>query len=294
VTAEPPRAAVVGAVSGQIIEHDEGVQGAHDHQRRGGCRDVDVRVAEPDGHERQRQRHGDLARGRAGRQQRGHDAKHSASPGRTCASASAAPGSPYTAPTAAPDELHSSPRVARGRDEGAARLDICRKQFPAPTQPPASTRNTIPDQAAYWLILLGVYLLVGVLFLYSGKRKLFDDNGHAPPALKKQFAGTFIEKVPGVDTAWVIIVALMLVSLPRGEFLHSRTKSLLTLALALALVTFACLSFGQTSTGNNQGTASLYLYFASAAIILMLVSGLAPNDTLGATAHEPTTSRSSG
>jgi hypothetical protein len=29
----------------------------------------------------------------------------------------------------------------------------------------------------------------------------------------------------------------------------------LAAALALALVTFACLSFGQTSTGNTQGTS---------------------------------------
>jgi len=45
----------------------------------------------------------------------------------------------------------------------------------------ASTRGPIPEQAGYWLILLGVYVLVGVLFFYSGKGKLFDDNGDAPP-----------------------------------------------------------------------------------------------------------------
>jgi len=142
----------------------------------------------------------------------------------------------------------------------------------------ASSPGDLFDLAAYWLIVAGVYLLVGVLFLYSGKSKLFDDNGHAPAALKKQFEGTFIDKVPGVDTAWVIIgilelavVALMVVSIMRGEFLPRRTKSVLLVALALALVTFACLSFGQTSTGNNQGTASLYTYFASTAVILLLV-----------------------
>jgi len=48
-------------------------------------------------------------------------------------------------------------------------------------------------------------------------------------------------------------------------------------------------SFGQTSTGNNQGTASLYLYFASTAIILMLDSRLHPTDTPGAPAHPPAT-----
>jgi hypothetical protein len=103
----------------------------------------------------------------------------------------------------------------------------------------ASTRGPIPEQAGYWLILLGVYVLVGVLFFYSGKGKLFDDNGDAPPALKKQFQGTFVDKVPGVNAAWVIIgvlelaiVALIIISLLQREFLPSRTKSVLTAALA--------------------------------------------------------------
>jgi hypothetical protein len=152
----------------------------------------------------------------------------------------------------------------------------------------SSATDAIAAQATYWLITLGTYLLVGVLLLYSGKGKIFDDHGHAPPALKKQFEGTFLDKVPGIDAAWVIIgilelaiVGLMLFSLLRAEFLPTRAKSVLTAALALALVTFACLSFGQTSTGNNQGTASLYLYFAGTAIILMLVTRLAPGGTLG-------------
>jgi hypothetical protein len=102
--------------------------------------------------------------------------------------------------------------------------------------------------------------------------------------LKQQFAGTFIEKVPGVDAAWVIIgvlefgiFLLIVLSVVRGEFLPHRAKSLLVVALALALLNFACLSFGQTSTGNNAGTASLYTYFASTAIILLLVLKLPPN-----------------
>jgi hypothetical protein len=98
-------------------------------------------------------------------------------------------------------------------------------------------RASVFDQAAYWLTIVGVYFLVGVLFLYSGKSKLFDDDGHAPPALRKQFEGTFIDKVPGIDTAWVI---------------------------------------GQTSTGNTEGTASLYSYFASTAVIFLLVLKLPP------------------
>jgi hypothetical protein len=148
---------------------------------------------------------------------------------------------------------------------------------------PATSKGSIFDQTAYWLTVAGVYFLVGVLFLYSGKSKLFDDDGHAPP-LKKQFEGTFVDKVPGVDTAWMIIgilefavFLLMLLSIVRGEFLPHRTKGLLIVALALALLTYACLSFGQTTTGNNEGTASLYAYFASTAVIILLVLKLPPN-----------------
>jgi hypothetical protein len=144
-------------------------------------------------------------------------------------------------------------------------------------------RGGLFDMAAYWLTVVGVYFLVGVLFFYSGKTKLFDDHGHAPAALKQQFAGTFIDKFPGIDAAWVIlgvlefaIFAVILLSIVRGEFLPRRRKSLLLVALAFALADFACLSFGQTSTGNNAGTASLYTYFGSTAVIFLLVLRLPP------------------
>ena len=152
----------------------------------------------------------------------------------------------------------------------------------APTS--ARARAGLFDQAAYWLAVAGIYFLVSVLFLYSGKGKLFDDDGHAPAALAKQFDGTFIGTFPGIDALWVIlgllelgIFLVMLASFLTGEFLPHRPKSLLIVALTLALLTFACLSFGQTTTGNNEGTASLYTYFASTVVILLLVLRLPPN-----------------
>jgi hypothetical protein len=126
--------------------------------------------------------------------------------------------------------------------------------------------------------MAGVYFLVGVLFLYSWKGKLIDDDGHAPPALEKQFEGTFYATFPGIDAVWVIlgilelaIFLLIVASLVRGEFLPGRPKSVLLAGLALALLTFACLSFGQTSTGNTAGTASLYTYFGATVVIILLV-----------------------
>jgi hypothetical protein len=140
------------------------------------------------------------------------------------------------------------------------------------------------DGIAYWATIVGVYLMVGGLMFYSGKEKLFDDNGHAPEAIKKQFSTSFLHVIPGTDAAWVIIGILefgvfliLLASLLRAEFLPHRRKSLLQVALAVALITFASLAFGQTATGQFQGTASLYQYFAATVVILILVSLLPPD-----------------
>jgi hypothetical protein len=145
------------------------------------------------------------------------------------------------------------------------------------------SRPTLLDLAAYWLTVGGVYLLAGFLFFYSGKGKLVDDHGHAPTAIKQQFDETFLGSFPGTDFLWstigvleFAIFAVMVVSLVRGEFLPSRPKALLLVALSLALFTFACLSFGETTTGQLSGTASLYSYFGSTAIVVLLVVLLPP------------------
>lgn len=151
-------------------------------------------------------------------------------------------------------------------------------------QPAAAGERTIFDDVAYWLTIVSVYFLVGVLFFYSGKEKLFDGDAKAPPGIARQFDGTFVATFPGVDALWAILSVLefavfviLLVSLIRGEFLPHRRKSLLLTGLALGLLTFACLSFGQTSTGNNEGTASLFTYFGVVAVVMLLVMLLPPN-----------------
>jgi hypothetical protein len=144
--------------------------------------------------------------------------------------------------------------------------------------------GTLWDGIAYWAIVVGVYLMVGGLFFYSGKEKLFDDHGHPPAAIKQQFDHSFLGTFPGIHAAWIIlgvlefgVFAVMVVSLILGEFLPHRRKSALQVALAIGLVTFACLAFGQTSTGEFSGSASLYQYFGATVVILILVSLLPPN-----------------
>ena len=144
--------------------------------------------------------------------------------------------------------------------------------------------GTLWDGIAYWSIVIGVYVMVGGLMFYSGKGKLFDDDGKAPQGIKDQFQGTFLSHFPGTDAAWVIlgilefaVFALLLVSLLTGEFFPHRRKYVMQAALAIAMITFAFLAFGQTATGQHEGSASLYQYFGSTVVILILVSLLPPN-----------------
>jgi hypothetical protein len=145
-------------------------------------------------------------------------------------------------------------------------------------------QGNIFDGVAYWATLVGVYLMVGGLMFYSGKEKLFDEDGNAPQGIKDQFKGTFIDTFPGTDAAWVIlgvlefgVFVLLVASLIRLEFLPHRDKSFLQVGLAFALLTFASLAFGQTVTRQFSGTASLYTYFGSTVVILILVSLMPPN-----------------
>ena len=144
--------------------------------------------------------------------------------------------------------------------------------------------GSIWDGIAYWAIVVGVYLMVGGLFFYSGKEKLFDDHGHPPAPIVQQFNHTFIGSFPGIHAAWIIlgvlefgVFAILVLSLILAEFLPHRPKHAMQVALAVALITFACLAFGQTSTGQFSGSASLYQYFGATVVILILVSLLPPN-----------------
>jgi hypothetical protein len=46
-------------------------------------------------------------------------------------------------------------------------------------------QGMIFDGIAYWATLVGVYVMVGGLMFYSGKGKLFDDDGNAPQGIQE-------------------------------------------------------------------------------------------------------------
>jgi hypothetical protein len=146
----------------------------------------------------------------------------------------------------------------------------------------AGNRMRWEDAAVYALLLAGIYFLVGVLFFYAGKEKLFDGLG-APPPIAKQFSGTFLDAIPGVDAAWTIlgvlefaIFVLTAISLVRLEFLPQRPKSFLLCALGLAVFTFSILGIGQNVVGENEGVAELFVYAGATGVLLGLVLQLPP------------------
>ena len=138
------------------------------------------------------------------------------------------------------------------------------------------------DGAVYGFVLAGIYLLVGVLFFYAGKEKIFDGIG-APAGIEKQFSGTFLDTIPGVDAAWTIlgilefaVFVLTVVSLATLEFLPSRRKPFLLSALALSIFTFSILGMGQNVVGENSGVAELFLYAGATGVLLGLVLLMPP------------------
>jgi len=139
----------------------------------------------------------------------------------------------------------------------------------------------------YGLTIAGIYLLVGVLFFYAGKEKIIDGHG-APAGIEKQFSGTFLDTVPGVDASWTIlgileslIFVLVVVSLVKGEFLPSRRKPVLLMSLALAVFTFSILAMGQNVTGENSGVAELYIYAGATIAFMFAVLAMPPYRKLG-------------
>jgi hypothetical protein len=138
------------------------------------------------------------------------------------------------------------------------------------------------DGAIYGLVLAGIYLLVGVLFFYGGKEKIFDGLG-APAGIEKQFSGTFLDTIPGVDAAWTIlgilelgIFVLTVVSLITLEFMPNRRKPFLLAGLALSIFTFSILAIGQNVTGEHEGVEGLYLYAGATGVLFFLVMQMPP------------------
>ncbi len=139
------------------------------------------------------------------------------------------------------------------------------------------------DKVAYLFAMVGLYVMTGGLFFYGFWHKAIDGDFNIAPPLAEQFDQTFIGTVPGADAAWVIITILegivfllILASLATLEFRPSKRKPFLLTSLAMALLVFGLLAFGQTATEQHEAVASLYGYFGATVIIMLFVRTLPP------------------
>lgn len=100
-------------------------------------------------------------------------------------------------------------------------------------------------------------------------------GGGVPEWFEKQFAATFLPKLPGGLTAAYFTIAilegvialLVLTSLVRLEFFET-APLFLTWALHLALFAFAMLGFGLRLAGDYIGTANLFFYFGATLVAI--------------------------
>jgi hypothetical protein len=139
------------------------------------------------------------------------------------------------------------------------------------------------DKVAYLFAMVGLYVMTGGLMFYGFWHKAVDGDFDIAPPLKEQFDQTFIGTVPGAEAAWVIITILeglvfllIVASLATMEFRPSRRKPFLLTSLAMALLVFGLLAFGQTATEQHESVASLYGYFGATVIIMIFVRMLPP------------------
>jgi hypothetical protein len=151
---------------------------------------------------------------------------------------------------------------------------------------PATTRPAIAGIgriATYATTLAGVYLSVGFLFYYAAKEKLFDNGGTMPAGLQKAFAGSFFASVPGDNAAWVLlgpieaaVVALLAVSLGRGEFLPQRRKPILLAGLGVSMLAYGVMIVANSMIGNNPSVIELFTYLGVTAVVMFLVRQMPP------------------
>ena len=139
------------------------------------------------------------------------------------------------------------------------------------------------DKVAYLFALVGLYVMTGGLFFYGFWEKTIEGDLKIPPPLEEQFDKTFIGTIPGSEAAWAIIAILeglvfllIAASLVTMEFRPSKRKPFLLTSLAMALLVFGLLAFGQNASAQHESVASLYGYFGTTVILIIFVRTLPP------------------
>src|SRR5438105_4929406 len=116
---------------------------------------------------------------------------------------------------------------------------------------------------------IAIILIFAVLFGTSAIDKL--KTMSVPEWFVKQFAGTFISKMPGGANLGYWLIAIFELALTLAFVASGFYAALLPYALTAALFLFAILLVGLRMISDFQGSANMFTYFGTTLISLYLV-----------------------
>lgn len=122
---------------------------------------------------------------------------------------------------------------------------------------------------------VAIYLLFISIFVRGAIDKLTND---VPQFFLDGWAGTWAASFPGLELSWRLAgvveassAVVLLVSIVLLEWLPGRPKVWAKIGIGLGMVLFMMLAWGQQLIGATEGIANLWLYFGTAAAIMVII-----------------------
>lgn len=122
---------------------------------------------------------------------------------------------------------------------------------------------------------VAIYLLFISIFARGAIDKLTED---VPQFFLDGWADTWAASFPGLELSWRLAgvieassAVVLLVSIVLLEWLPGRSKEWAKIGIGLGMVLFMMLAWGQQLIGATEGIANLWLYFGTAAAVLVIM-----------------------
>lgn len=122
---------------------------------------------------------------------------------------------------------------------------------------------------------VAIYLLFISIFVRGAIDKLTND---VPQFFLDGWADTWAASFPGLELSWGLAgvveassAVVLLVSIVLLEWLPGRPKAWAKIGIGLGMMLFMMLAWGQQLIGATEGIANLWLYFGTAAAIMVII-----------------------
>ncbi len=131
------------------------------------------------------------------------------------------------------------------------------------------------NMIGYVVRYVAIYLLFISIFVRGAIDKLTKE---VPQFFLDGWAETWAATFPGLELSWRLAgvieasaAVVLIISMAMLEWLPGRAKAWAKLGVGLGLVLFMMLAWGQQLIGATEGIANLWLYFGTAAAVLVVM-----------------------